>query len=126
MSRLRVPDSISISIGFAAGAGIVGMAGMTLNAAAGAGRGERDKAERDRVELGRDRLEPGKAEPGKVEPGNAEPDRAEPDRAELGKAAGSAAPGKAAGSAEPGRVELVTIGVPSSKSSRPRPWMVRS
>src|SRR5262245_40424192 len=104
MNRLRVPDSISISIGFAAGAGMAGMAGMTLNAAAGEGRAEFPKTELGKAELGRAKLgsEPGKAA-GKAEPGKPEP-----------------------GKPEPGMVELVKIGVPSSKSSRPRPWIVRS
>jgi hypothetical protein len=98
VNRLSELDSTSISIGFAAGAG---MAGMTLNAAAGEDR------------AGRGRVGPGNVELGKAAAGKA--------------AAGKAAAGKAeTGKAEPGKAEPVTIGVPSDSSSRPRPWIVRS
>ena len=82
------------------------MAGMMLNAAPGADRSELGRVAARKVEP--DKVEPDKVEPGKLGPGEAE--------------AGNAEPGKAA----PGKAAPVTIGVPSNKSSRPRPWMVRS
>src|SRR5689334_15087549 len=103
MNRLSEPKSTSISIGFAAGAGI---AGMTSNAAPGEAKAVPGRAER------------GRAERGKVGPSRVEPGRVEAAKAGVGKAE----PGKA----EPGKAAPATTGVPSDSSSRPRAWIVRS